>query len=390
MTGIALMVHASAELYGSDRVLLDIACRLQQGGRYRPVVVLPEVGPLLDALRECQVEAHVAPVARISRAALSLAAPLRIPAMLAKALQALDRVIAGRDVALVHSNTLAVLGGAVWAHRRRRPHVWHVHEILTRPPVMRTALPRLAAAFSDALVCNSFSTERWLLAVAPRAHGRSVVAMNGLAMAPAADDASVAAFRAAVNAGADDIVATLIGRFNHLKGQPLLVRALARLRDTGQASKLRVVMAGDVYAGHRDFRAECASLVASLGLQARVSILPFTPDVGPIWRGSDLAVVPSTEPESFGLVAIEAMACGLPVVAAAHGGLLDIVDPDVTGVLVPPRDEVALADVLARLAGDAGMRRRMGEAGRARQEKVFTLDGQMATLLKVYDRVASR
>jgi len=214
--------------------------------------------------------------------------------------------------------------------------------------------------------------------------------MNGLSTAPAADDAAVASFRAAVGAGADDIVATLLGRFNHLKGQPLLVRALARLRDADRAPQLRVVLAGDVYAGHRDFRAECAALVASLGLQSRVSILPFTTDVGPIWRGSDLAVVPSTEPESFGLVAIEAMACGLPVVASAHGGLLDIVEPEVTGLLVPPCDEAALADALARLAGDTVTRRRMGEAGRARQQQAFTLDGQMATLLKVYDRVAGR
>lgn len=390
MTRIVLMVHASAELYGSDRVLKEIACCLQQSGRYKPVVVLPEEGTLLHALRACGVEAHAAPVAKISRAALSFTGALRIPSMLTQAVRALDRVVAGREVALVHSNTLAVLGGAVWARTRRRPHVWHLHEILIRPRLMRAALPQLATAFSDALICNSFSTERWLLAVAPRARGRSVVAMNGLATAPRADDSAVAAFRATVNASPDDVVATLIGRFNHLKGQPLLVRALARLRDAGRASRLRVVMAGDVYAGHRDYRSECVQLVASLGLQSRVSILPFTPDVGPIWLGSDIAVVPSTEPESFGLVAIEAMACGLPVVAAAHGGLLDIVQPEVTGLLVPPCREAELADALALLAGDRAMRRRMGEAGRACQQQVFTLESQMKTLLKVYDNMAFR
>jgi glycosyltransferase involved in cell wall biosynthesis len=72
------------------------------------------------------------------------------------------------------------------------------------------------------------------------------------------------------------------------------------------------------------------------------------------------------------------MACGLPVVAAAHGGLLDIVDDGVSGVLFAPRDAAALAAALQRLADDAPLRARLGAAGAQRQAARFSLSAQVA------------
>ncbi|MBK7517654.1 MAG: glycosyltransferase family 4 protein [Betaproteobacteria bacterium] len=130
--------------------------------------------------------------------------------------------------------------------------------------------------------------------------------------------------------------------------------------------------------GQEAVRDRLRAQVAAAGLQDRVQFLPFVDDIWPVWRASDIGVVPSTEPEPFGMVAIEAMACSVPVVAAAHGGLLDIVDDEVTGLLFQPRDAAALADALARLAGDAALRARLGAAGAARQAQHFSLAAQVA------------
>jgi glycosyltransferase involved in cell wall biosynthesis len=96
-----------------------------------------------------------------------------------------------------------------------------------------------------------------------------------------------------------------------------------------------------------------------------------------VWRATDIAVVPSTEPEPFGMVAIEAMACALPVVAAAHGGLLDIVQHDITGLQFEPCNAQALADALLRLATDPQLRQRLGQAGARRQATLFSLETQV-------------
>ena len=115
-----------------------------------------------------------------------------------------------------------------------------------------------------------------------------------------------------------------------------------------------------------------------------MSFNSFEVDIFSVWRGSQIAVVPSTEPESFGMVAIEAMACGLPVLAAGHGGLLDIVLPEQTGLLFEPGNAAALADALARLAADPALRARLGAAGAQRQSEVFSMDRQAERTQAVY------
>jgi glycosyltransferase involved in cell wall biosynthesis len=106
-------------------------------------------------------------------------------------------------------------------------------------------------------------------------------------------------------------------------------------------------------------------------------------DVMAAWRRSALGVVPSVWPEPFGLVAVEAMRCGKPVVASRTGGLVDIVDEG-SGVLVEPGDPVALAGAVADVWADGAKRRRLGEGARARSER-FTASSVVPSIEAVYD-----
>lgn len=364
-------------MYGSDKVLLNLAEAAVADGLLQPVVVLNEHGPLQRALQQVGVEVHVAGVCKIQRSMFTATAPLTLWRHLRRAMADLEAVVAGRPVGLVYSNTLAVLGGAVWAHRRGLRHVWHVHEIVLKPWVVRRGLPWLAERLADCVISNSNQTQTWLLRQAPKLRARSVVIFNGLKPVVQPPVAATKSFRARIGAAEDDVVATVAGRLNHWKGQGLLIDALALLRDAGQLSGLRVAVVGDVFAGHDDIRASLVTQVQRLGLQERVHFVPFVDDIYSVWFGSDIAVVPSLEPEPFGMVAIEAMACALPVVAAAHGGLLDIVAPQQTGLLFQPRSARALADALRSLASDAALRRRLGAAGAQRQRELFSLQSQV-------------
>ncbi len=373
-----LVLHGSAEWYGSDKVLLATMAALRDDPAFKPVVVLHEDGPLRAALAAAGLEVHVAGVTKIRRALFTPGGVLQLPGQLAATLRAFDTVAAGRRVGLVYSNTLAVLGGAVWASRRRRPHLWHVHEILLHPALVRRGLPRLAAWASGHVLANSRQTQAWLEREAPALAGRVSTVFNGLGAVPPADAAAAAAVRARLGLRDGEVLATLAGRINAWKGQDLLVEAMARLQAQPGGPPLHVAIVGDVFPGQEALRERLHAQVAAAGLGARVHFLPFVADIWPVWRASDIAVVPSTEPEPFGMVAIEAMACGLPVVAAAHGGLLDIVEPESTGLLFTPRSAEALAAALARLAGDAALRRRLGAAGALRQASHFSLAVQVA------------
>ena len=376
-----LFVHASAALYGSDKVLLNLVRGFASGGEWQPLVLLPEDGPLRAALADSGVEVHVVPLAKISRAMFGRTDPLALWRELRRAGRAIDSAVAGRAVHLVYSNTVAVLGGAWWARRQRCPHLWHVHEIILNPALVRWGLPRVVQALSKRVISNSNQTQGWLLQQAPRLAGRASVVHNGIAPMAIATPEQVADFRAAVGAGPDELVVTLAGRLSHWKGQGLLLEAASLLRQEGRARQLRFAIVGDTVPGHEAIRLDLLDQVRRLGLSDRVRLLPFTTAIHTVWRGTDVAVVPSTQPEPFGLVAIEAMACGVPVVAAGHGGLLDIIEPERSGLLFEPRSVGALADALARLADSADLRARLGAAGAARQATHFTVQAQVAQTL---------
>jgi starch synthase len=104
------------------------------------------------------------------------------------------------------------------------------------------------------------------------------------------------------------------------------------------------------------------------------------------YRRANLFVMPSYY-ESFGIGVVEAMAFGFPVIATRAGGLPEVVEDGVTGILVQPGDSEGLADAIIHLLREPGLRRRMGEAGRQRALDQFTVDRVLARTISVYDAI---
>jgi len=380
-----LFVHQSAEMYGSDKVLLYLVCGLQPLG-FHPIVLLPEDGPLMTALKDTGVETYVVPVTKLDRKTLSLRGLAGLPWSLLKSVRSISGVMQGRQIDLVYSNTLAVLGSAVWAKLRGIPHVWHVHEILMSPGVVRRGFPWLLRLLADKIICNSNMTKDWLLGEQPSLASKAVVIWNGQGQRPAVSSASAKAFRDSLGVGQDDLLVALVGRINRWKGQPLLVRSAALLWERG-VRHVHYVIVGGVAAGQESLITELHGQIEASPASSHIHVTPFTHDVWSVWDACDIAVVPSTEPEPFGMVAIEAMASGKPVVVAAHGGLLDIVEHGVSGLLFQPNDAAKLADELQKLIDNPSLRVQLGTVGCARQQSVFSLDGQLEASANLFQSI---
>ncbi len=374
-------------MYGSDKVLLFLAQGLQSGRNFQPIVVLPKDGALRVALQETGIEVHIAEVGKISRSIMTPTGLIRLAWSTLNGMRALDKIVGKRKVALVHSNTLAVLSGAIWAFIRRRPHLWHIHEIILKPKLVSKGYPRLVRLLADRVMSNSTLTEHWLLSEQPSLKSRSVVVFNGLpeVVRPAKD--AIQAFRARVGANEGDTVVMLAGRINRMKGQELLIEAASVLQRRGKIEGMRFVIIGETAPGLMYLSAQLKTQVASLCLDTHFTFLPFIDDMWPVWFGTDIGVVPSTEPESFGMVAIEAMAAGVPVIAAGHGGLLDIVVHEETGLLFPPRNVNMLADALERLGSDSMLRKTLGATGLTKQQELFSVESQVTNAVKVYEEM---
>jgi D-inositol-3-phosphate glycosyltransferase len=179
-------------------------------------------------------------------------------------------------------------------------------------------------------------------------------------------------------------IVAFVGRIQPLKGPDVLIAALAELRRRDPASDVTVVICGGPSGSGLDRPTSLIELAASLGVTDRVIFLPPQrgEDLAALYRAADLVAVPSHN-ESFGLVALEAQACGTPVVAAAVGGLVTAVRDGYSGVLVDGHDPQEWARVLDKLLAAPAYRAELS-AGAVAHAAQFSWDRTAEGLLQVY------
>jgi glycosyltransferase involved in cell wall biosynthesis len=209
---------------------------------------------------------------------------------------------------------------------------------------------------------------------------RLTVLHNGVRPMQAAPDA-LAAARRALGLHPGDRVILAIGRLSHEKGQAHLLRAFAQ---TGHARRgARVVLAGE-----GPDRPLLEALAGKLGIADRVVFAGYVPDVAPLYALADVFVLPSLTEGSPNAL-LEAMACGVPVVATTVGGVPEIARDGDTALLVPSLDDVAMGRAIDTLIGNRALAGRLGAAARQRVLRHHTPEQRVATLSNLYAALLS-
>lgn len=183
-----------------------------------------------------------------------------------------------------------------------------------------------------------------------------------------------------------DPLILFVGRLQPLKAPDVAVRALASLAARAPGLDPHLVILGGPSGSHGTQPGDIARLAAEAGVGGRVSVCPPVPqeELARWYRAADVVLVPSRS-ESFGLVALEAAACGTPVVASDVGGLRTTVRHGVTGLLVPNGDADAYAEAMLHILTADGLASRMGEAS-ARFARRYDWRTAAAGLLDVYEQ----
>lgn len=197
-----------------------------------------------------------------------------------------------------------------------------------------------------------------------------------------------AAVRAELGIPPDAPVIGIVGHIQGWKGQDLVVQAMAQLRD--RHPELRCLIVGGVHRQGGEYAERMRKRIADERLERQVILTGARRDVAACLDAMDVAIHSSTNPEPFGRVLIEAMALSRPLVAPREGGPLEIVVDGETGLLVAPRDATALAQGIDRLVADPVLRRRMGEAGRARVEAVFDIRHHVRAMEAIFEEMLAR
>lgn len=263
-------------------------------------------------------------------------------------------------------------------HRKYPWVAWnHGYTATSRLDRAYTQLDRwsLRGAYRVVTVCRPFADHLERLGVQPN---RIIILHNSVTPFAPPPEEAVQRVRRELGLGDDEAVILAVGRLSHEKGHADLIRATAALEAMPRAPRFRVVIVGD-----GPEREPLARLASRLGVQQRITFAGFQRDTQPYYAMATLVAVPSHSEGSPNVV-LEAMAAGLPIAANAVGGVPEILEEGVTGLMVPPRNPEAMANAMLRLLSDPELRSRLGSAARACAESSHTPEAYRRALVEFY------
>ncbi len=372
------MLDQYAGLGGGQRILSDLAGAFRGAGHSVRVMV-PGEGITSRLLRAQGFPVFHLPLPEMTAGRKTWGEKLAYLLHARRAAKAIGRALAEEKADLIYANAPRCVLPAVWAARRAGVPVacgLHLifrggleHRLLSwcfrRPEVRRVIFcsDAVAEPFAKAAGVKGSKVLYWV----------SPPVLEGPADRPAA--------RAAYGLQGYEVAVGVIGRISKTKGQRMFLEGLLPLLEGHPRLKLFVAGAADF----EDPSEEASVREIASRAPDRVTVTGKMVDSREFLDAMDVLVVPSLWDEPFGLVAVEGMARSLPVVVTRSGGLQEIVEQGVTGFIVE-KDARALREAVAPLVGDPVLRARMGEAGRARVERMFHPSTQMGRIVEMVMR----
>ncbi len=374
-TRIVYLDHAPI-VGGAEIVLLNLLDTLDRA-RFEPIVATAAFSPWLGALRDRAIETILLPFGRLNEADAAM------PLHLASSALTLARWLRRRDVALLHTNTTrAHIVGSVAGALTRTPVVWTLHD-----DTLPIAWARRLARFPRRIIAVSKWLGDWY---APAGVARkTIVIPNGISLQVAGDAPDA---RAELGVAPDTPLVVNVGRLVERKAPHLFVQAAQQV--AAQMPSAYFILVGgpdELEPGQRPpaYLTQLERAVAASNLGDHLRLVGKRGDVACFFAAADLVVQCVIEPEGFGMVLLEAMRAGKPVIASRLGAAPEIVQEGVTGALVPPGDPTALASAIVALLQDKPRARALGIAGRARVESEFDLRVQVNKIEETYAQCLS-
>lgn len=368
---------------GGGEIALRLLVRHLDRTRFNHAALLFEDGPLCPLLAQ-DTDVHVLHLSEEVRNARkdSLVGWSTLKNLLGLPLSVLRirAIIRGLDVDYVHTNSLKadILGGIAGRLAGKRV-VWHVRDRIAPdylPLRVVQVFRRLARIVPHGIIANSRATLESL--ELPSGHNKPVaVVHDGLDLDTVADGTSPSG---------GPLVVGLIGRIAPWKGQDVFLHAIDRIQD--RMGKVRFEIIGTPLFGEHDYERSLWELSTKLGLDHCVTFCGFVTDIHERIAKLDLVVHASIVSEPFGQVIIEGMAAGKAVIATRGGGVSEIVEDAVSGVLVPMKDASAMGEAMLELLEDPVRRAHLGAAARKRVEDHFRIEYAAAKVLRFYEELS--
>ena len=370
-----LFVSHTAALGGAELSLIDLVVPYRKTSE----VLIFDHGPLEEKLKQKEVSFTVVTASKQLlniKTSSQLTALRSIPDLFKLAHQVANKSRQGFDFIHVNSQKALVITALASLMGQLPPIIWHLRDILTAKhfsALNRQIAVILANRCITRVIANSQATASAFIKAGGKPSLVEVV-YNGIASEP---------FDLLSTEQCEQVRKTLniertptIGVFSRLsfwKGQHIVLQALNELPE------FHVLLVGDALFGETDYVEYLHSLVQELGLEERVHWLGFRQDIPALMKVCDYIVHPSTEPEPFGRVLVEGLLAQKPVIAAAAGGALEIIQDGETGKLFPPNDVKALIETIRKLNSNPKQIKYFRQQGYAQARQKFSLTESLET-----------
>ncbi len=360
-----LYLANSGDIIGGGQIsligLLDKLDRI----KYNPIAVCPSEGELFDTLNKMGVKTQIVRMETLRN--------LNIFSWM-KTVITLIRIIKRRKVDLIHSNgSRPTIYGGIAARLTKTSLIWHVR-IADRDKL----LDRFLTILSTKIIAISKAVQRrfeWL-----KEYKKKVtIIYNGIDVEKFNTETNGMKIKREFRIPSNVSVVGIVGRLDWYKGHQYFFEATKIVTKTIQNIHFLIV-------GDGEYRSRLENQVKQLSLEKKVTFTGNRDDIPEVLAGINLFVLSSVS-EGFGRAAAEAMACGKPVVATKTGGLSEVVEDGITGILVSPRDPDELANAIVSLLNDKEKRDKIGAAGRKRVEELFTIETNVKHTMDMYMKV---
>ena len=402
-----VFLNPTGQIGGAERSLLDFMASLREAQPSWDLhLVAGDNGPLVDACEGISVRSrsHCLPreLACLGDAAAGGPAGQELSRAVLLGRLAMAGVAAARYVHslrcvlnelkpdLIHTNGFKMHALGAWAKPSNVSLVWHIHDYVSSRAVMARLL-RMFDGRCNAAIANSASVaadfKSTLKSRMPIHEVWNAVDLNEFS--PEGPKLDLDAASGLPQAGSNVVRIGLVGTLAKWKGHDVLLRALAMLPTD---LPVRGYVVGDALyqTGASQWSLdELKQQAMHLGLTKRVGFTGFVSRSAQAMRSLDIVVHASTQPEPFGLVIAEAMACRRALIASAAGGANEIIRDGVNALAHAPGNTDALAGLIARLANDPDLREKLGQAGRQTAERHFDRSRLGLQLAPIYRSILS-
>jgi len=364
--------------------------------RFHPIVVVPYEGPLTERLEEMGVEHRIIrQVKFISTSTYVFGKKIFNPfAVLFDIMIFLPTIwrirsfLKKEEINIVQTNSMvAHIYGAIAARLAGVPCIWHMQDIVDPKMALglvRKTLVYIAAVMPDRIVAVSKAVGRMFTG---RSAAKVRIVYNGTDTERFSPNVDGSVVRREFNIADDYPVIGMIGRLVYWKGHQEFLKAISMVKK--ELNDVRALIVGDTTFGNSEYKDELVQMANRLGIAKNVIFAGHRSDISRVLRAMDIMVHASITPEPFGLVIVEAMASGIPVIAAKSGGPLEIIEHGKDGFLIDPHSSKDLVKGIIEILKNEDMKANFAKSGREKIKKKFYINNFIAGFEQVYSKASN-